>query len=240
MRAAAGKTPWRMTDGALLGLSWDTGDTALTIMNPAYGLYRAFGGKSATSHDEEAAPMAVHDFSASEGSRAVQSRVQAQAARGLSADKSRDESFRALSALRAQPVQSAAPIPVSVPSFALGGEHLGWSSLDTALSVLTFGASTPWSAMKEAGEHLRSGGTPASTVRDFTTTEGSRAIQSRVQGQGLRGAGAERQRAEALQALSALRGQPVQSAAPIQVTVPSFSLGEGGDADGPGVDGYEE
>lgn len=101
-----------------MGMSWDVGDTALTIANPAYGLYRLFGGKSWTSND---VPDAVaFDVTKTAAYKAMMDKAAAADARGQAADQQQADALRALAALRSAPAQSAAPISVNVPSFALG------------------------------------------------------------------------------------------------------------------------
>jgi hypothetical protein len=113
----------RTIDVAVGGLSWDYSDTALTIMNPAYGLYRLFGGRSPTSgsDDDGRATAKVQDITKTEAYRGQQAMLQQLVSRGGDADTRRAQALQALQQLRAAPASSAyTPIAVSVPSFSIG------------------------------------------------------------------------------------------------------------------------
>lgn len=67
---------------------------------------------------------------------------------------------------------------------------------------------------------------PTGTLHDITKTDVYKAQQARVADMTTRGQSADQARDKALAALMALRSAaPAQGAAPIAVTVPSFSLG---------------
>lgn len=100
------------------GLSWDYGDTALTIMNPAYGLYRLFGGKSPTSGGSDGPSEHWNQVTLTETDKG-QTYRDAQASLAPS-EQRRQQALQALRAMRQAPAQSYTPISVSVPSFTIG------------------------------------------------------------------------------------------------------------------------
>lgn len=106
-----------------LGLAWDHADTALTIMNPAYGLYRLFGGKGVTSGNEDdgRATATVQDITKTDAYRAHQARLAAMDAQGLAAETRRQQALEALRNLQAASAAVYTPIQISLPSFNLGG-----------------------------------------------------------------------------------------------------------------------
>lgn len=106
-----------------VGLAWDKVDTGLTIANPAYGLYRLFGGKGPTSGQELErgySTDSVRDVTQTAAYQAGLLRDKEAEARGLSADKARAEALQALAQVRSAPVDSVAPHAIEVPSFLLG------------------------------------------------------------------------------------------------------------------------
>lgn len=105
-----------------VGLAWDKVDTGLTIANPAYGLYRLFGGKGPTSGQEEErySSDSVRDVTKTAAYQAGLLRDKDAEARGLSADKARAEALQALASIRSAPVDSVAPHAIEVPSFLIG------------------------------------------------------------------------------------------------------------------------
>ncbi len=107
---------------ALGGIPWDMADTALTIMNPAYGLYRLFGGKGVTSgrEDEGRATATVQDITKTDAYRAHQARLAQMDAQGQAAEIRRQQALEALRALQEAPASAYTPIAISLPSFALG------------------------------------------------------------------------------------------------------------------------
>lgn len=106
--------------GALLGLEWNMADTALTIMNPAYGLYRVFGGKGAVSSGTD--PSSQRGGGGDPGVmewaklRAYEEAI----SRGHRADQALAATAQRRAELLAAPQPSYAPILTVLPSFTLG------------------------------------------------------------------------------------------------------------------------
>lgn len=107
----------------MVGMAWDKVDTGLTIANPAYGLYRLFGGKGPTSGQEAErgySSDAVRDITQTAAYQAGLLRDKELDAQVLAAEKARAEALAALAAIRSAPVDSVAPHAINVPSFLLG------------------------------------------------------------------------------------------------------------------------
>lgn len=107
-----------------IGLSWDKVDTGLTIANPAYGLYRLFGGRPASGDPDQggASTDVVRDATQTASHKAMLAQAAELERRGTEADKTIAAALRQLAAIRSAPSQAAAPIAVEVPSFAIGGD----------------------------------------------------------------------------------------------------------------------
>lgn len=85
-------------------------------MNPAYGLYRLFGGKSpGAGADEEPDRWNQVTLRETQG----QAYRDAQASAAPAAER-RQQALQALQQLRSAPIASYTPISVSVPSFTIG------------------------------------------------------------------------------------------------------------------------
>lgn len=230
-------------------------DTGLTIANPAYGLYRLFGGKTPGSSDGGGLSAAVTtDPTSLDAYKAQQAKLAALDAQEVDAEKRRMAALQALAALSAQASPYGAPIQVQVPSFALpslpgltplpaladpmvavgdtgwsGDEDYDWSagSKDTVLDAFWAALTMGASTPITAALHkLRKQDEPTGKVHDITRLDAYKAAQARAQAVTQRGQQAQLARQQALRALAAVNSAPLQSYKPIAVNVPSFAIGE--------------
>ena len=116
---------WRTIDDALVG--FDATDVALWMFSPFNATLRMIQQRqeeAERAERERRVPTdTVRDITQTAAYQAGVARGQEADRRGAAADTARVQALQALHAIRSAPVQSAAPIPVNVPSFALGGRR---------------------------------------------------------------------------------------------------------------------